>query len=67
VELVLDVYLTDLQAGAPLEFEIQSGAIGSTTVKLFNYLQEPPVEVNTTVLYEMSKTYNVPAILFISP
>lgn len=67
VELVMDVYLTGLQSGTPLEFEIQSGANGYTTVKLFNYLHETPVEVNTAILYDMISTFDVPAEQFISP
>jgi len=67
VELVVDAYLTGLQAGVPLEFDIESGAIGYTTIKLFNYLQDSPVEVNTTVLNDTSKIYDVPADKFISP
>ena len=67
VELVVDAYLTGLQAGIPLEFEIESGAIGYTTIKLFNYLQDSPVEVNTTVLTDTSKIYDMPADKFISP
>jgi hypothetical protein len=67
VELVVDVHLSGLQAGTPLEFDLESGAIGSTTVKLFNYQQDSPVEVNSTVLYDISKTYSVPSEKFISP
>ena len=67
VELVVDVYLTDLQAGATLQFVIEGGAIGRTTVKLFNYLQESPVEVNTTVMDDTSKTLDIPANVFSSP
>jgi len=67
VELVVDAYLTGLQAGVPLEFDIESGAIAYSTIKLFNYLQDPPVEVNTTVLYDTNKTFKVPAEKFISP
>jgi hypothetical protein len=67
VELVVDVYLSDLQAGVPLQFVIESGAIGFTTIKLFRYVQESPVEVNTTVLYDTYKMYEIPAEKFISP
>jgi hypothetical protein len=67
VDLVLDAYLSGLQAGVPLEFDIESGAIGYTTIKLFNYVQDSPVEVNTTVLYDTSKIYDVPSEKFISP
>ena len=61
VELAVDVYLSAVQAGAPLEFKIESGAIGRTTIRLFNYLQAAPVEVNATVLNDTSKTFTVPA------
>lgn len=67
VELIVDVYLSSLRAGSSLEFVIESGAIGRTTVKFFRYLQDKPVEVSTTVLYEMIKTFEVPAEEFISP
>jgi hypothetical protein len=64
---VLDVYLTGLQTGVPLKFEIQSGANGYTTVKIYNYQQEPPLKVNTTILYDMIGTFEIPAEQFISP
>jgi hypothetical protein len=67
VELVVDAYLTGVQAGTPLNFEIQSGAIGHSTVKLYKYVNDTPVEVNTTVLYEGLINYNVPAEKFITP
>jgi hypothetical protein len=67
VELVVDVFLSELKADESLQFSLESGAIGDTTVKLFNYLQDVPVEVNTTVLNEMSKTFNVPAEKFVTP
>ncbi len=67
VELVVEVNLSALQAGAPLQFVIESGAIGSTTIKLFHYLDNSPVEVNTTVLNDTRKTFEVPAETFISP
>jgi hypothetical protein len=67
VELVVDVYLTGLQTGVPLKFEIQSGANGHTTVRIYNYQQDTPVEVNKTILYEMISTFEVPAEQFMSP
>ncbi len=67
VELVVDVYLSELQAGEPLQFVIESGAIGHTTVILFNYLQDAPVEADTMVLYELSKTFDVPVEKFVVP
>jgi hypothetical protein len=47
--------------------DIESGAIGYTTIKLFNYLQATPVAVNTMVMNDTSKIYEVPAENFISP
>ena len=67
VELVVDASLTGAQTGGQLEFVIESGAIGDTTVKLFNYLKNSPMEVSTIVLHETSKTFNVPVKNFISP
>ena len=67
VELVVDAYLIDVQAGIPLVFDMESGAIGYTTVIIFNSLQDPPVEVNTTVMNDMSKTFEIPAEKFITP
>jgi len=67
VELVVDAYLTDLKAGAPLQFVIESGAIGYTTVKLFNYVQDSPIEVNTTVMNWTYLIFEVPAEKFMSP
>jgi predicted amidohydrolase YtcJ len=67
VELVVDAYLSDAQTNGQLEFVIESGAIGDTTVKLLNYVQDSPVEVSTIVLNEMSKVFNVPIEQFIAP
>ena len=67
VELVADGYISGLQAGLPLQFEVQKGAIGFTIVKLFNTSGSAPVETNTTTLYNMTNMYNVSADLFISP
>ena len=67
VELVVDAYLSALQTGTPLQFVIESGAIGQTTVKLFNYLQDSLVEVSKLVLNETSKTFDIPAEKFITP
>jgi hypothetical protein len=50
-----------------LEFFIESGAIGDTTIRLFNYLQDSPVEVTSVVLNDMSKTFTVPVEKFITP
>lgn len=67
VELAVDVYLSALQAGAPLQFVMESGAVGSTTVKLFNYRRDSPVEANQMQWTGTSKTFNVPAEIFVSP
>jgi hypothetical protein len=67
VELVVDVSLSGVKAGVPLQFVIESGAIGFTTIKLFLIVQGSPVEVNTTVMYDTSMSYEVPAEKFISP
>jgi len=66
VELVVDATLSDAHTGGQLEFVIESGAIGDTTIKLFNYLRDSPVEASTTVLNEMIKTFRVPVEEFIS-
>jgi len=67
VELVVTMYLSDVKAGVPLQFVIESGAIGHTTVTLFNYLGDSPVEVNMMVLNDTNKTFDVPAESFMSP
>lgn len=67
VELVVDASLTDLASGVPLQFVIESGAIGQTNVRLFKYLQDSFVEVNTMILNDTSKTFEIPSEKFISP
>ncbi len=67
VELVLDIYLSGLQAGMPLQFTVESGAIGSTTIRFFTNLQGTPMEVFKTVLKGMLNTFEVPAETFLSP
>ena len=67
VEMVVEATLSDAQTARQLEFLIESGAIGDTTVKLFNYLLDSPVEVSTAVLNDTSKTIIVPVEKFISP
>jgi hypothetical protein len=67
VELIVDAYLADAHTGGQLKFVIESGAIGNTTVKLFNYLQDRPVEAGTIVLNEMIKTFSVDVEKFVSP
>ena len=67
VELIVDAFLSDAQTNGQLEFIIESGAIGDTTVKLFNYVQDSPVEASTTILNDMSKTFNAPVEKLIAP
>jgi hypothetical protein len=67
IELVVDATLSDAHSGGNLGFVIESGAIGETTVRLFNYLRESPVEASTTVLQGTSKPFDVPAAILISP
>lgn len=67
VHLILDAYLSDATTGGQLEFVIESGAIGDTTIKLFNYLQNNPKEVSTVILSETSKTFTISVDKFISP
>ena len=64
VELVVDVYLSGLQAGIPLQIDIEKGAIGLTTVKLFKYVQDAPVLLNTLTQNAMSNIQSVPADKF---
>ncbi len=67
VDLVVDATLSDAHTAGQLEFVIESGAIGDTTVKLFNYLQDSPVEVTSVMSNDMSKSFNMPVEKFISP
>ncbi|HEY5983688.1 MAG TPA: amidohydrolase family protein, partial [Anaerolineales bacterium] len=60
VELIVDATLSDAHSGGDLEFAIESGAIGDTTVTLFNYLQASPVEASTTVQHGTNKAFSVP-------
>ena len=66
LELVIDVYLSGLQAGVPLHFELESGAIGHTTVKIYSYVQESLVEVTTMKLGGTSKAFDIPVEQFIA-
>jgi hypothetical protein len=66
VELVVDAYLSAVQNGAPLQLLLESGAIGNTTVKLFNYIGDKPVEVDKLVLNGTSKAFEVPVEKLIS-
>jgi predicted amidohydrolase YtcJ len=67
VDMVVDVTLSDAQTAGQLEFVIESGAIGDTTVRLFNYLQDSPIEASVIVLNETSKTFSLPVAKFSSP
>jgi hypothetical protein len=67
VELVVDVYLSNAQAGTPLELVVEKGAIGHTTISLFNYLHDSPTEVSRTVINETARSFAVPVERFIAP
>jgi hypothetical protein len=67
VVLVVDALLIDWQPGNPLQLLIESGAIGYTTVTLYDASREPPVEINSTTHYEMMLQYEVSTDLFPSP
>jgi hypothetical protein len=47
VAMVVDVVLSEIQAGQPLTFEIKRGSIGMTTVTLMNFNRAAPVKVKT--------------------
>ncbi len=66
VGMVLDAILSGAATGGQLEFVIQSGAIGDTTVKFYNYVLDSPVEVSSAVLNDTSKTIDLPVSKFIS-
>jgi hypothetical protein len=59
VELIIDAGLTEWQPGTPLQFLLESGAIGKTSATLFDASREPPEEIDSTTLYEMSLTFDV--------
>jgi hypothetical protein len=67
VEMVVDATLTEAHTAGQLEFQVHGGAIGGTTLKLFNYLGSAPVEIGTFLVNEESKTFTVPVSKFISP
>ncbi len=67
IELVVDADLSNVHAGTPLEFALEKGAIGDTTIKLLDVVRDPPIEVNTTVVHETAKTFAVPVDKFIAP
>jgi hypothetical protein len=66
IEMVVDATLSGAPKEGQLEFVIESGAIGDTTIKFFNFVQGSPVEVSTAVLNDTSKTVDLAASLFIS-
>jgi hypothetical protein len=47
VDMVVDVLLSEVEAGETLVFEIERGHLGSTKVELFNYLSADPILVKT--------------------
>jgi len=59
VELAFEAMLTDWQPGTPLNFLLESGAIGSTTAILYDASSEPVVKIDSTTLSEMSLSYEV--------
>lgn len=67
VHITVDAYLADAQTNGELQFVVESGAIGDTTVTLFNYLQDSPVEVHTFLLHELRQVFTMPAEEFTSP
>jgi hypothetical protein len=67
VILVVDALLIDWQPGSPLQLLIESGAIGYTTVTLYDASREPSVEIASTTHYEMKLQYEVSTDLFRSP
>ena len=67
VKLIVDAYLADAQQGGQLDFVMESGAIGDTTVTFFNYPADSPVETATTRLSETIKAFSVPADEFLLP
>jgi len=67
VELIVDAFLSDAQTNGQLAFLIESGAIGDTTVKFFNYLQGSPIEVTSVLLNDMSKSFSLPVEKLILP
>jgi hypothetical protein len=67
VELVLDVSLSGLQAGVPLQFTVESGAIGGTTIHFLIHPETTPEDVFTKLLKGMLNTFEIPAETFLSP
>jgi predicted amidohydrolase YtcJ len=67
VQITVEAYLSDARADGQLQFVVESGAIGDTTVTLFNYLQDSPVEAQTFVLHETRQAFTMPAEELTSP
>lgn len=66
VELVLDISLSGLQAGTPLHFTLESGAIGATTIRLYINPGDSPVSVFKVVLSGMNNAFDIPAEVVLS-
>ncbi len=65
VDLIVEGYLSGLQAGTPLQFVLESGAIGDTTVRVFKYVDDAAVEVETRILNGTNLPFEIPAEAFI--
>ena len=60
VKLVVDVDLLAADLSGQLDFEIESGAIGNTTVTIYKIIDGAPTEAASSTLYEMKKQFSVP-------
>lgn len=67
VELVLDLVISGAQPGGQLEFSLESGAIGSTTLNFYRLVNKMPILVQTVLMEEMAKTFSLPVDLFVVP
>jgi hypothetical protein len=71
VEMVVDLNLREVQAGHPLNFEIQRGSIGQTTVTLMKMIAANPEVVKTASWAGITDnvinpyTFSVPSELFL--
>lgn len=65
VELVVDADLANVHAGTPLEFVLEKGANGDTTIKLLDIVHDPPIDINTMVVHETTRTFVIPVDKFI--
>jgi len=66
VEMVVDDYISGMQSGMPLQIDIEKGANGYATVKIFNFTQATPALVATEGQRGTSGIYSIPAEKFIS-